>query len=51
MRKYLGERIESQLNKCNSIAQIRTAVEQTPQVANEITDSINPVKTLLSDVI
>ena len=50
MRKECGEESEGLLKNCNSLKQIRAATQQNPNLANEISDSIEPVKVLLSEL-
>ena len=50
MRKECDEETEGLLKNCNSVKQVRAAVQHSPNLANEISDSIEPVKVLLSEL-
>lgn len=50
MRKECEHASEDLLKNCNSLKQIRAAVQRNPNLANEIADSIEPVKVLLSEL-
>ena len=47
MRKECTPSAEAVLKNCNSLVQIRTAVDSKPSLAEEIADSIEPVKMLI----
>ena len=48
-RKECTPSAEAVLKNCNSLKQIRTAVDSEPSLAEEIADSIEPVKLLISE--
>ena len=50
MRKEREHDVEQVLKNCNSLKQIRAAVQQQPSLASDIRDSIEPVKLLLSEL-
>ena len=50
MRTQGSERAEQKLKNCNNLSQIRAAVVDDSSLADEISDSIEPVKILLSDI-
>ena len=50
MRKECTLSAEAVLKNCNSLKQIRTAVDSEPSLAEEISDSIEPVKMLISQL-
>ena len=50
MREQGSEQAEQSLKNCNNFTQIRAAVANNSNLAGEISDSIEPVKILLSDI-
>ena len=50
MRKECSQSAEEALSNCNVLKQIRAAVANNPELADEVADSIEPVKILISDV-
>ena len=50
MRTQGSEHAEQKLKNCNNLSQIRAAVGDDSSLAGEISDSIEPVKILLSDI-
>lgn len=50
MREQGSEQAEQGLKNCNNLTQIRAAVANNSNLAGEISDSIEPVKILLSDI-
>ena len=50
MREQGSEQAEQSLKNCNNLTQIRAAVANNSNLAGEISDPIEPVKILLSDI-
>ena len=50
MRKECSRASEEVLKNCNSLKQIRAAVAQNPEMADDIVDSIEPVRLLIYDL-
>ena len=50
MRTQGSERAEQKLKNCKNLSQVRAAVADDSSLAGEISDSIEPVKILLSDI-
>ncbi len=50
MRQEMDAKLEEIMSKCNSINDIRKAVEKTPDLKEGLKQSLNPIITLLNDV-
>ena len=51
MRKQIDDESESSISKCNNMAQLRKMAEGQPAFVEKFLDSIEPVKSILSDII
>ena len=50
-REKMGDEMEKEAAKCNSLKALRAVAEQKPEFKNAAMDSMSPVKILLSDII
>lgn len=50
MRQEMPEELEKEAKKCNSMADLRRIAQNKPELVAASSDSISPVKILLSDV-